>query len=77
MHEGSQGSVRSFIKVGQNLWQKKKRERWGFFTAWLQCKSSFSLVKSSLCLKGAGSSNTWRDDLDQDSTDYESDVIKS
>ena len=48
----------------------------GFFTAWLRCKPSFSLVKSTLlCLWGTRSSRTQRNDLGN--TDFENEVTKS
>ena len=56
--------------------KKGGREQNGFFTEWLRCKLSFSLVKSALlCLKGTRSSRTHRDDLGN--ADFENVVMKS
>ena len=43
--------------------------------SWLQCKLSFSLVKSAfLCLRGTRSSRTHRNDIGNN--DFENEVIK-
>ena len=56
--------------------RKERGEKKGFFTTWLRCKLSFSLVKSALlCLRGTRSSKTHRDDLGN--TDFENVVMKS
>ena len=65
-----------FYKRMAELMAEKRGERKGFFTAWLRCKLSFSLVRSALlCLRGTRSSRTHRDDLGN--TDFENVVMKS
>ena len=55
---------------------EKRGEKKSFFTAWLRCKLSFSLVKSALLrLKGTRSSRTHIDDLGN--TDFGNVVMKS
>ena len=50
-----------FYKRMAELMAEKRGERKGFFTAWLRCKLSFSLVRSALlCLRGTRSSRTQR-----------------
>ena len=65
-----------FYKRMAELMAEKRGEKKGFFTAWLRCKLSFLLVKSTLlCLRGTRSSRTHRDDLGN--TDFENVVRKS
>ena len=65
-----------FYKRMAELMAEKRGERKGFFTAWLRCKLSFSLVRSALlCLRGTRSSRTHRDDLGN--TDFENVFMKS
>ena len=65
-----------FYKRMAELMPEKRGEKKSFFTAWLLCKLSFSLVKSALlCLRGTRSSRTHRGDLGN--TDFENVVRKS
>ena len=65
-----------FYKRMAELMAEKRGEEKGFFTAWLQGKLSFSLVKSALlCLRDTRSSRTQRDNLGN--TDFENVVMKS
>ena len=58
------------------LMAERRGEKKVFFTAWLRCKLSFSLVRPALlCLRGTRSSRTHRDDLGN--TDFENMALKS
>ena len=72
---GMSQQTKLFYRRIAELMAERKDEPKGFFTAWLRCRLSFSLLKSAiLCLRGTRSSKMHREDLS--TVDYEDTAMK-